>query len=116
MKLDNEIKLDFNDVLIRPKRSELSSRSEVNLETTYKFKYSTTTWSGTPIICSNMDTIGTVNMYKSINNDRLITCFHKYINIDDIKDKFIISDLNFVKCDDVSVKFTLNSINNENYL
>ena len=40
MKLDNEIKLDFNDVLIRPKRSELSSRSEVDMNTYFKFKYS----------------------------------------------------------------------------
>ena len=40
MKLENEIKLDFNDVLLRPKRSTLSSRSEVKVERTFKFKNS----------------------------------------------------------------------------
>lgn len=84
MKLDNEIKLDFNDVLIRPKRSELSSRKEVDLETNFKFKYSSLNWDGVPIICSNMDTVGTIEMYNSISNYRMITCFHKYINVDDI--------------------------------
>ena len=84
MKLDNEIKLDFNDVLIRPKRSELSSRSEVDVNTYFKFKYSTLQWSGVPIICSNMDTIGTVNMHNKLSNYKIITCFHKYIDVDDI--------------------------------
>ena len=40
MKIDNEVKLDFNDVLFRPKRSTLSSRSEVQVEREYKFKHS----------------------------------------------------------------------------
>ncbi len=68
MKLDHEIKLDFNDVLIRPKRSELSSRKEVNLETNFKLKYCTLNWDGVPVICSNMDTVGTIEMYNSISN------------------------------------------------
>ena len=84
MKIDNEIKLDFNDVLIRPKRSELSSRNEVNMERDVKFKYSSYIWNGIPIICSNMDTIGTVNMYKSLYTNHIITCFHKRINVDEI--------------------------------
>tara|TARA_Y100000114_G_C11706690_1_gene301333 strand:+ start:26 stop:1063 length:1038 start_codon:yes stop_codon:yes gene_type:complete len=84
MKLDNEIKLDFNDVLIRPKRSELSSRSEVNLNNQFKFKYSDIKWEGIPIICSNMDTVGTVNMYNKLSNHKIITCFHKYIDVNEI--------------------------------
>ena len=84
MKIDNEIKLDFNDVLIRPKRSELSSRNEVNMERDVKFKYSSYIWNGIPIICSNMDTIGTVEMYKSLYTNHIITCFHKRINVDKI--------------------------------
>jgi len=84
MKIDNEIKLDFNDVLIRPKRSELSSRNEVDMERDVKFKYSSYIWNGIPIICSNMDTIGTVEMYKSLYTNHIITCFHKRIDVDEI--------------------------------
>ena len=84
MKLDNDVKLDFNDVLIRPKYSELSSRSEVDISTTFTFKYAKLKWNGVPIICSNMDTVSTVKMYNSLSNNKLITCFHKHIDINDI--------------------------------
>jgi GMP reductase len=86
MKLDNDIKLDFNDVLIRPKRSELSSRSDVSLDTTYSFKYSNYLWSGTPIICSNMDTVSTIDMYTKISEQNMIMCFHKSMDIQEIID------------------------------
>ena len=86
MKLDNEIKLDFNDVLIRPKRSELSSRSEVYLEKKLYFKYSEHIWSGIPIICSNMDTVSTIDMYKKISEHKMIMCFHKSIDCHSIID------------------------------
>ena len=92
MKIDNEIKLDFNDVLFRPKRSTLSSRSEVNVEREYKFKHSGRTWSGVPIISSNMDTISSVEMFKKLSSQKFLTCFHKYINILDE-----ISWVNFVQ-------------------
>ena len=86
MKIENELKLDFSDVLIRPKRSTLSSRSEVNLERTFTFKHPTPkqTWTGIPIICSNMDTIATIDMYKELSKHKIITCFHKKIDIEDI--------------------------------
>ena len=84
MKLDNDIKLDFSDVLFRPKRSTLSSRNEVNLERTFKFHHSKRTWSGIPIITSNMDTVGTVEMFKSLSKEKILTCFHKYIDINDV--------------------------------
>ena len=84
MKIDNEIKLDFSDVLFRPKRSTLSSRSEVNLEREYVFKHSKRSWKGIPIITSNMDTIGTVNMFRSLSKQKILTCFHKYIDINEV--------------------------------
>jgi GMP reductase len=86
MKLENEIKLDFNDVLLRPKRSTLSSRSEVKVERTFKFKNSGKQWTGIPIMSSNMDTVSSVEMFKELSKKKLLTCFHKYINIDDIID------------------------------
>ena len=84
MKIENDIKLDFNDVLFRPKRSTLSSRSEVNLEREITFKHSGRTWSGVPIITSNMDTISSIDMFKAMSKHKCITCFHKYIDIDEV--------------------------------
>ncbi len=86
MKIENDVKLDFNDVLFRPKRSTLSSRSEVIVEREFKFKYSGRSWTGVPIISSNMDTISSVKMFKQLSNKKFLTCFHKYIDTQDIID------------------------------
>ena len=77
MSIDNEIKLDFKDVLIRPKRSTLGSRSEVSLERTFKFVNSGQTWTGVPIMTANMDTTGTFEMYDVLKSYKMLTCFHK---------------------------------------
>lgn len=53
-RIENDIKLDFKDVLIRPKRSTLKSRSQVELERTYQFKHSLLEWTGVPIMAANM--------------------------------------------------------------
>ena len=84
MKIENDIKLDFNDVLFRPKRSTFSSRSEVSVERTFKFKHSGRSWTGVPIISSNMDTVSSINIFKSLSEYKCITCFHKYIDINEI--------------------------------
>ncbi len=83
MKIENEIKLDFGDVLIRPKRSTMSSRSEVNLERTMTFPNSNQTWTGVPIIAANMDTVGTYNVYKVLSQHKMITAFHKFYTPED---------------------------------
>ena len=77
-RIENDIKLDFKDVLIRPKRSTLSSRSQVSLERTYKFKNSGVSWTGVPIMVSNMDTTGTFEMAKTLMKHKFVTCIHKY--------------------------------------
>ena len=84
MKVENDTKYDFTDVLIRPKRSTLSSRSEVNLVRDFKFKYSGRSWSGVPIISSNMDSVSNVEVFKVLSQQKCLTCFHKYINIDEV--------------------------------
>lgn len=89
MKILDDIKLDFNDVLMLPKRSEYSSRSEVSLERTFKFKYSPRTWTGVPIMVSNMDTTGTIEMALEMQKHKVLTCLHKYYTLDDLKDKSI---------------------------
>ena len=83
MKIENDIKLDFIDVLIRPKRSTLSTRSEVDVTKTVKFVNSKQTWEGVPIITSNMDTIGTFDMYNVLKNYKMITCLSKHYEIND---------------------------------
>lgn len=83
MRIDNDPKLDFDDVLIRPKRSEAPSRSDVTVEREYEFLNSGRTWKGTPLLASNMDTIGTVAMAEALGPE-LITCLHKYYAADQI--------------------------------
>jgi GMP reductase len=85
MKIENDIKLDFNDVLLRPKRSTLSSRSDVSVERTFTFRHSKRTWTGVPIISSNMDTVSSVDMFKALSKNKIITCFHKFVNIEEVK-------------------------------
>jgi GMP reductase len=77
MRIENEILLDFSDVLIRPKRSTLSSRNGVVLESTYTFKHSGTQWRGVPIMASNMDGVGTVEMATALQPLNLFTCLVK---------------------------------------
>jgi len=77
-KIINEIKLDFDDVLIRPKRSTLNSRSEVCIQREFKFKYSPRILSTIPIMVANMDTVGTFAMAKSLGIQGAITCLHKH--------------------------------------
>ena len=83
MKIEEDIKLDFNDVLIRPKRSKMSSRSQVNIERTFHFPNSNQTWTGVPIIAANMDTVGTYDVYKALSKHHIITALHKFYTLDD---------------------------------
>ena len=74
MRIINEIKLDFKDVLILPKRSTLESRSQVCLERTYYFRNSNRHWTGIPIMISNMDTTGTFSMAQVMSKLKILTC------------------------------------------
>ena len=83
MKVETDTKLDYNDVLIRPKRTKLSSRSDVNLEREINFPISGQTWKGVPIIAANMDTVGTYEVYKVLSKHKIITAFHKFYILKD---------------------------------
>ena len=83
MKIEQDIKLDFSDVLIRPKRSTLESRNDVNLEREFKFPHSKQVLTCVPIIASNMDTVGTIDMYNKLKEFNMLTCFHKFLNVND---------------------------------
>jgi GMP reductase len=80
MKIESEIKLTFDDVMIKPKRSTLKSRADVDLNRTFKFKYSTVQWTGIPIIAANMDTIGTIEMANELNKYNMLTALHKFLS------------------------------------
>lgn len=82
-KIEYGPKLDFSNVLIRPKRSTINSRSEVDLNRNFKFKYSSYDWTGIPIISANMDTTGTFQVHESLTKHNIITALHKFYNKDD---------------------------------
>ena len=85
MRIEEEIKLDYSDVLFRPKRSTLSSRKDVNLERTYKFKYSNNEWSGIPIMAANMDGVGELGVAEKMSEFNMITCLTKQHDIKKLK-------------------------------
>jgi len=87
MRIDNDSKLDFDDVLIRPKRSEAPSRSAVDLDRNFTFLNSRATWSGIPIIASNMDTVGTMAMADALG-PQVMTSLHKYYSESELVDFF----------------------------
>lgn len=78
MRIEEDIKLDFCDVLIRPKRSTLTSRANVNLTREFIFKHGNK-WDGVPIVAANMDTVGTIAMANALASNQMITCLHKYV-------------------------------------
>ena len=85
MRIEEEIKLDYSDVLFRPKRSTLKSRSEVDLKRTYKFKHSKLNWQGIPIIASNMDGVGEIGIAKNLAKFDIMTCLTKQHDVKMIK-------------------------------
>ena len=88
MKIDNDIKLDFDDVLLVPQRSAAASRKQVDLKRTFKFYHSTKEWHGVPLMAANMDTTGTFKMGTALNNHEAITCLHKYYGAEEIEAYF----------------------------
>ena len=71
MRIETEIKLDFSDVLLKPKRSTLPSRKDVELERDFSF------WKGIPIMASNMDGVGTFSMARALQEYNMLTMIKK---------------------------------------
>lgn len=80
MLIDHEVKLDFSDVLIKPKPTELKSRSEVNLEVSYLCKHANKVITGFPVIVANMSCVGTIPMALSLNKFQFFVALHKFID------------------------------------
>lgn len=83
MRIEQDLKLGFKDVLFRPKRSTLKSRSQVDLTRNFTFKHSGRQWSGVPVIAANMDSVGSFEMAKSLAAHACMTAIHKHYTIED---------------------------------
>jgi GMP reductase len=103
MRIENEVLLDYSDVLIRPKRSTLKSRSDVSLERSYTFRnyvsgpnetmnevsnrnYSQ--YNGVPIMAANMDGVGTFEMADVLSSQRIFTCLVKTYSMNELVEFF----------------------------
>jgi GMP reductase len=86
MRIEEEIKLDFKDVLIRPKRSTLASRKDVDITREFVFKWSKRTYKGVPIIAANMDGVGTFAMAKAFDaaDAQMSVAMHKHYPLEDL--------------------------------
>ena len=78
MRIERDLKLTFDDVLIRPKRSTLVSRSDVDLVREFKFRHAEGTWTGIPIVAANMDTTGLFSIAQVLQGHKMMTCTQKF--------------------------------------
>ncbi|KAK6112624.1 guanosine monophosphate reductase [Brugia pahangi] len=81
-RVEYEPKLDFKDVLLRPKRSTLKSRADVDLVREFTFRNSKKKYVGIPVIASNMDTVGTFEVAEVLSKKKLFTFIHKHYSVE----------------------------------
>ena len=77
MRIDNTPKLNFDDVLLKPKRSTLTSRKDVDMTRKFTFKNSKKVMNFTPIFASNMDGVGTFSMARVLQEYKMMTVITK---------------------------------------
>jgi len=92
MRIEQEVKLDFKDVLIRPKRSTMDTRKQVSLDREFQTLHSGLVVKGVPVIASNIDTIGTFAMAKSLAEFGMFTALHKHYAVDDVA-RFMVNNI-----------------------
>ena len=83
MRIEDDIKLDYSDVLIRPKRSTLGSRKEVRMKRSFKFAHGRD-YEGIPIMASNMDGVGTFEMADRLGELNIFTCLVKTYTVGEL--------------------------------
>jgi len=88
MRIIEEAKLDFSDVLILPKRSSLVSRKEVSLVKDYSFLHTGQTFHGIPVLASNMSHTGTIEMAEALRKHDTSAVLHKHYDVDIVSDYF----------------------------
>lgn len=94
MRIENELRLNFDDVMLRPKRSTLKSRKDVSLDRTYTFVHSKSHFTGIPIIACNMDTVGTIDAARVMQEHNMMTWLHKFNDIELVTKSMFIGQLN----------------------
>jgi GMP reductase len=101
MRIDQDVKLDYKDVLIRPKRSTLSSRKQVQLQRRFTFRNFVPDfpdnveehhYNGVPIMASNMDGVGTFEMADTLASQNIFTCLVKTYSADELIEFFDTDD------------------------
>jgi GMP reductase len=110
--IELETYLNFDDVMIRPQYTSLSSRSQVKLEKTFTFKNKNITWTGIPIIAANMDTTGTFDVYNVLSKHKILTAMNKFYTLEDYKaalDRKIVLDPDYFM---VSTGISIDNYNN----
>jgi len=96
MRLEEDIKLDYKDVLIRPKRSTLKSRNQVTLQRKFEFRnyepdfdIGDDHYNGIPIMAANMDGVGTFAMADKLAEGEMFTCLVKTYGVDELIEYFM---------------------------
>ena len=88
MRIEQDMKLDYKDVLICPKRSTLKSRSQVKLERKFKFRNSKAEYEGVPLMSANMDGVGTFEMADKLAEGGMFTCLVKTYTVEQLTEYF----------------------------
>jgi GMP reductase len=96
MRIDYDRKLDFDDVLIRPKRSGLRSRAEVDVRRTFRLPHAGREITGVPVIAANMDTVGTIKMAKALSAFGVYTALQKHYSLNEMKAAKLSRETSFI--------------------
>ena len=110
MRIERDLKLTFDDVLIRPKRSTLISRSDVNLVREFTFRHTEETWDGVPIVAANMDTTGLFSIAEILQAHKMLTCTQKFYSTKEFSDAWengVNSEFVAVTCGSTDESFEL---------
>ena len=110
MRIERDLKLTFDDVLIRPKRSTLISRSDVNLVREFTFRLTQETWDGVPIVAANMDTTGLFSIAEILQGHKMLTCTQKFYSTKEFSDAWengVNSEFVAVTCGSTDESFEL---------
>ena len=113
MRIENDVKLDYSNVLIRPKRSTLGSRKEVNLNRSFTFRNSINEYTGIPIMAANMDGVGTFEVALTLAKNDIFTCLAKSHHADDIIEFFKPYDTQ--RSDNVAVSIGITDLDAEKF-
>ena len=112
MRLEEDLKLDYKDVLIRPKRSTLQSRKQVKLNRKFKFRnyepgfpdnINSDHYNSIPIMAANMDGVGTFEMADKLAEGEIFTCLVKTYSAEQLIDFFSAADVGLERTENVAM-------------